>query len=73
MHAAHMQLAEETTCHIQRYQLPDGRTLALGAPRFMAPEALFSPELISSDSPGLSELVFACIQASLLSSSSRSC
>ena len=57
-----MQLAEETTCHVQRYQLPDGRMLAVGAQRFMAPEALFSPDLISSDSLGLSHLVFACIQ-----------
>ena len=60
-----VQLAEETTCHVQRYQLPDGRMLDVGAQRFMAPEALFSPDLVSSDSLGLSHLVFACIQVGL--------
>jgi len=28
------------------YELPDGQTVMVNAPRFMAPEALFNPGLI---------------------------
>lgn len=48
---------------MQTYTLPDGRTIRVGAERFMAPEAMFTPRLIDRESEGLSELVFSCIQA----------
>lgn len=38
-----VQLARETTCLNETYTLPDGRTIRVGAERFMAPEALINP------------------------------
>lgn len=35
------------------YTLPDGKQIRIGYPRYAAPELLFSPELIGSDSPGV--------------------
>jgi actin-related protein 2 len=43
-------------------QLPDGRVIKVGAERFQAPEALFTPELIDMEGDGLSVAVFRCIQ-----------
>jgi actin-related protein 2 len=43
-------------------QLPDGRVISVGAERFQAPEALFTPELIDVEGEGLAGLVFRCIQ-----------
>jgi hypothetical protein len=43
------QLARETTCVNETYTLPDGRTIRVGAERFMAPEALINPRC----TPGL--------------------
>ena len=37
------QLARETTTTTSSYQLPDGRTIRVGAERFAAPEALMDP------------------------------
>ncbi|KAH9531852.1 hypothetical protein CY35_19G059100 [Sphagnum magellanicum] len=42
--------------------LPDGRVIKVGAERFQAPEALFTPELIDMEGDGLSVAVFRCIQ-----------
>ena len=56
------QLARETTCVQQSAALPDGRAIRLGAERFAAPEALFSPALLGVESPGIAELVFQCVQ-----------
>jgi len=55
------QLALETTVLMEKYTLPDGRIIKIGAERFEAPEALFSPALVDIESPGVSELVFDCI------------
>ena len=44
------------------FALPDGRSVRAGPERFAAPEALFRPALLGSESPGLAELVFACVQ-----------
>ncbi|KIH56617.1 hypothetical protein ANCDUO_13203 [Ancylostoma duodenale] len=44
--------------------LPDGRTIRLGGERFEAPEVLFQPHLINVEKPGLSEILFGCIQSS---------
>lgn len=55
------QLALETTVLMEKYTLPDGRVIKIGAERFEAPEALFSPQLVDVESPGVAELVFDCI------------
>lgn len=47
---------------ISIFRLPDGRELDLGAERFRAPEILFSPDLIGSESPGLPDVITAAIQ-----------
>ncbi len=44
------------------YRLPDGRTIELGAERFRAPEALFKPDLLGYEWPGIHELVAASIK-----------
>jgi len=54
-------LALETTVLIEKYTLPDGRTIKIGAERFEAPEALFSPNLVDVEGLGMGELVFDCI------------
>ena len=59
-----LQLARETTHIVQSYTLPDGRVIKVGAERFMAAEIMFRPELIDIETPGISENVFNCIQAS---------
>lgn len=61
-----LQLARETTCLVQSYALPDGRTIRVGAERMMAPEVLFRPSLMDVEAPGVAEQVFQCIQASAL-------
>ena len=57
-----MQLAHETTHLVQSYMLPDGRSIKVGAERFMAPEAIFRPELVDVETEGISHEVFNCIQ-----------
>jgi len=54
-------LALETTVLIEKYTLPDGRIIKIGAERFEAPEALFNPNLVDIETPGMGELVFDCI------------
>ncbi|KAM9924763.1 hypothetical protein OXX80_011118 [Metschnikowia pulcherrima] len=43
------------------YKLPDGHTLNLGVEQFRAPEILFNPQLIGSESPGIHELTALAI------------
>jgi actin beta/gamma 1 len=38
----------------------DGQVITVGNERFRAPEVLFTPELIGSEEPGLTEMVFDC-------------
>ena len=48
---------------MKEYTLPDGRTIKVGAERFMAPEVMFKPSLIDeADGVGLHEQIFNCIQ-----------
>jgi len=54
-------LALETTVLIEKYTLPDGRIIKIGAERFEAPEALFNPNLVDVEGGGMGELVFDCI------------
>jgi len=45
------------------YELPDGSTVNINAPRFMGPEALFHPELIKEgdETPGMHKMAFESI------------
>ncbi|KPA82889.1 putative actin-related protein 2 [Leptomonas pyrrhocoris] len=43
--------------------LPDGVTCRLGAERFTAPEVLFDPSLMDVESPGISAVLWDCIEA----------
>ena len=47
---------------MQTYTLPDGRSIRVGAERFMAPEALLRPALLGQEGPGIPEMVLNCIQ-----------
>ena len=55
------QLALETTALVEKYQLPDGHVIKVGAERYEAPEVLFAPGLIDAGDAGLSKLVFDAI------------
>ena len=57
-----MKLADETTNLVRTYTLPDGRVIKVGAERFMAPEALFQPELVDVEGGGIADCVFKCVQ-----------
>ena len=57
-----MRLANETTHLTTTYTLPDGRTIKVGAERFMAPEAMFRPEMIGIEGDGMAEMVYNCVQ-----------
>ena len=60
--ALERKLALETTILVEPYELPDGRIVRVGAERFEAPEALFEPNRIDVDTPGMAELLFQTIQ-----------
>lgn len=55
-------LAEQTTCIMENYTLPDGRVIKIGRERFEAPEALFNPSLIDSEKSGMADMVYEMIQ-----------
>ena len=55
-------LAQETTCQMDSFTLPDGRVIKIGRERFEAPEALFNPSLIDSEKSGMADMVFEMIQ-----------
>jgi actin-related protein 2 len=55
-------LAQETTCLMENFTLPDGRVIKVGRERFEAAEALFNPSLIDSEKSGMSDMVFEMIQ-----------
>lgn len=55
-------LSEETTVLMEKYELPDGRVINIGAERFQAPECLFQPHLVDCEQPGMAEYLFNTIQ-----------
>jgi len=57
-------LALETTTVMEKYTLPDGRVITIGAERFEAPEALFNPNLVNCEQKGLGEMLFEVINKS---------
>ncbi|XP_002811634.3 actin-related protein T2 [Pongo abelii] len=46
---------------LREYKLPDGSIISLGDPLHQAPEALFAPQQLGSQSPGLSNMVSSSI------------
>lgn len=56
-------LAEETTVLVEKYDLPDGRTIKIGPERFQAAECLFQPHLVDCEQPGMAETLFNTIQS----------
>jgi len=53
---------------METYTLPDGRVIKIGRERFEAPEALFSPSLIDSESVGMADMVscnYLCVWVSV--------
>jgi len=57
-----LKLAQETTHIVKSYTLPDGRVIKVGAERFMAPEAMFRPEMVDAgDNGGIATCVYKCI------------
>lgn len=56
--------AAESTELQKMYELPDGQTVAINAPRFMAPEALFFPDLIKEgdEVEGMHKMTFSSCQ-----------
>jgi len=57
-------LAKETKSMTKLYTLPDGQSITVNSPRFMAAEALFNPDLIKEGDNimGIHEMAFAAIQ-----------
>ncbi|CBY13008.1 unnamed protein product [Oikopleura dioica] len=55
-------LAQETTTLVEKYTLPDGREITIGAERFQAPEALFQPHLVDVEKEGAAQMLFNAIQ-----------
>lgn len=55
-------LALDTTTLIKTYELPDGRIIKMDRERYEAPEVLFNPGLLDSDSGGIHEMLFDMIQ-----------
>mmetsp|Transcript_5573 Transcript_5573/g.9566 ORF Transcript_5573/g.9566 Transcript_5573/m.9566 type:complete len:352 (+) Transcript_5573:80-1135(+) len=56
--------AQESTELQKNYELPDGQTVAVNTPRFMAPEALFNPGLIKEgdEALGMHSMTFKSVQ-----------
>ena len=62
--AADQAKAAESSEHQKTYELPDGQTIQINAPRFMAPEAIFNPGLIKEgdETKGMHAMAFSSIQ-----------
>lgn len=45
----------------KKYELPDGQVVTIGNERFRAPEALFHPDILGTNIPGVQETVFNSI------------
>lgn len=62
-HAVDQRLARDTNALQRSCVLPDGARCRLNAERFTAPEVLFDPSLIDVESPGVSSMLWDCIEA----------
>jgi len=47
---------------LKSYELPDGKVIKIGRPRFQTPEAMFQPHLCGLESQGIQNLIWEAIQ-----------
>ena len=59
-------LGHETTYYNSYTKLPDGRKIRISTEKYEAPEILFQPHLIQNEMPGVHEMLYKCINVSLL-------
>ena len=55
------EMAKNSDELMRNYELPDGNLVSVGNERFRAPEILFTPTLIGSDTRGVAEMAFDAI------------
>jgi len=60
--AAEERLCQNTTSQIEKFNLPDGRTISINEERFLCPEALFEPSKIGVEELGIAGITFRAIQ-----------
>ncbi|KAJ6561856.1 actin 1 [Mycena capillaripes] len=56
-----LKLTAQSSAVEKNYELPDGQVITIGNERFRAPEALFKPSLIGSESAGVHETTYNSI------------
>ena len=61
---AEREKAANSAMLVKDYELPDGQTVQINTPRFMAPEALFYPDLIreGDETLGMHKMVFESVK-----------
>ncbi len=57
-------ISSTSVVNSENYKLPDGKIINLGSERFRAPEILFNPEIIGSESKGIHQMVYDSIRRS---------
>lgn len=60
---AELKKFKDSNQHDRSYTLPDGNVYTLGDQMFRCPEALFNPNMIGKDFPGLHQLTYNSINA----------
>ena len=56
-----LKMADSGTSIEKKYELPDGKSIAVGSERFRCPEALFNPKLAGMESGGIHKQIFDSI------------
>jgi len=52
------ELEKSGDANMEKYELPDGKVIDFSSERFRCPEALFQPELLGKDDPGLHHFIY---------------